>query len=400
MAWLFLAAVLLTGHAALGGVTLPLGGACKPGRFFPVTVDAIDRETITADGCVPVDLAADNRRLTIPVLVTGVPGPVHFPGGSLPLHLAASDEILVGTTDPAIATAGLFAGRHVTAIGLDPADPLPGPAAAWETLDAVCLDPPSMARITDQARSTLLAAGVEIIARGNTAPDNRWPWVQEDQFWILKFHPAGPVDEIVNSDVYSPVSAWTPGRRPAVQTRIILMATLATLAVIAVCLWHSRWRMPVVVVILLLATGSIVIWRQTLDVAATGGGDVLVVDGPLVQHDTWVFQRGLDTGDVAAPFTGWTHPVFSSTSAMNNAGLRMTVTPTTTAFTATTGPDRLLAFVHRDVLPEPPPATTAATPSVMQDIAKAVYAGPGFKLSGDGPTAAGRWNTAVVGRGK
>jgi hypothetical protein len=253
-----------------------------------------------------------------------------------------------------------------------------------------------MARIPDQTRSTLLAGGVQIIAAGPAAPDNRWPWVHQDRFWILKFHPTGPVDDIVNPDVYSPVSAWSPGRPPAVQTRIVLMATLATLAVIAVCLWRSRWRMPVVVAILLLATGSIVIWRRTLDVAATDGGDVLVVDGPLVQHDSWLFQRGLDTGDVAAPFTGWTHPVFSSTSAMRTTGLRMTVTPTATAFTASTSSDRLLAFVHRDVLPEPPPVATAATPSVMQDIAKAVYAGPGCKLSGDGPTAPGRWNTAIV----
>jgi hypothetical protein len=376
------------------GVTLPLNGACRAGRFFPVTIDGLDHARLSASGCIPVDVDTDGRRLTVPVLVTGVPGPLSFGTGTAELHLIPDDERLVGTTDPASSAAGLFPDQHVTTIPLDPADPLPGDPAAWETLDAVVLDPPAISRLNDATRSTLLAAGVEIAATGDARPDGRWPWVRQGPWWRLRYRPAGPNSELLNADAYSPVSVWSPPR-PA--GGLVSIAALMSLAVIAVCLWRSRWRLPVAIAILLLATGGTAWWRRGLDVVATGGGDVLVVDGPLVQRDIWEFQRGLDSGEVTVPFHGWTHPVFSGAAAMTAANLRLTVTPSVIAFHASARPQGLLAFVHREVSPGAlPPVVPDTTSSPMQDIAKAMYAPFGSRLAGDGPTAPGRWATAVV----
>src|SRR5260221_543188 len=62
--------------------------------------------------------------------------------------------------------AALFPGDPVTAIHLDPTDPLAGPPAAWETLDAVLIDDAGLARLGGRKVDVLAASGVAFAVRG------------------------------------------------------------------------------------------------------------------------------------------------------------------------------------------------------------------------------------------
>src|ERR1041384_660037 len=142
-------------------VTLPLQGHYRPGQYMPVrlagTSDrATAHATLRIDGTdlLPLVLPIPNSQVDaiVPLLALRVPilqikwtiadDPPHLVRA--PLHLLAEDERLVGFTAIDLAFARpLFPGRRIIPISLDPIDPLPGPPAAWEALNAVVFDSPS-----------------------------------------------------------------------------------------------------------------------------------------------------------------------------------------------------------------------------------------------------------------
>src|SRR5437867_3467375 len=71
---------------------------------------------------------------------------------------------------------GLFPGKVIVPVALDLGRPLLMPAAAYEALDAVLLDAPSAARVTESQLSVLLAGGVAVAVRSDEKPAGGWPW--------------------------------------------------------------------------------------------------------------------------------------------------------------------------------------------------------------------------------
>ena len=399
-------------------VRLPTDGYVRSGRYFPVEVQGSGPVTLRADGCLPCEVA-NVGRTTVPMLVVTTPGELHGGGPALPLRVPADDERLVGAT--AEPPADLFPGRRVIPVRLDPADPLPGPPAAWEVLDAVVLDAAAMAALDDAHRSALLAGGVMLAVVGDAvAPDDRWPWQRRGTAWVLSYAPAGPAG-VVEPDAYVPTESWSPGWPPAIREAVVVIAVLLSLATVA---WlyatgpaaGGRGRpSPVAaeaaapvsaarpwagvlgaVTLSLAAAGGVAVWRATLDPVARGGGDVTVAGGRWSQRDAWVYNRARSSTDVSVPWAGWTHPIFASTAAAE--GARVTVAPDgRLGFALHLSSGAATAFVRRDVAPGSPPDITGGSGGAMRGLAP-LYLSTGDRVAGETAAAAGRWPGVAIRR--
>ena len=415
----------LTAWGTSAAVHLSTDGYVRPGRYFPVEVRADGPVTLAADGCVPTDVAGGFRG-TAPVWAVTTPAGEL---GGTPLRTPAEGERLVGATAALPAGAGeLFPGDRLLPIRLDLADPLPGPPAAWEVLDAVVLDVPAMAAVTDAKRSALLAGGVMLAVAGDDRPDARWPWRRRGPWWVLAVTPAGPT-EVVSPDVYGPTESWSPGWPAAVRGGAAGVA--AVVGVVTVALFargirdrvtprvavapqgHSssrpkgapagrplrgggRWT-AAAIAFPLLSGVAVLVWRSRLDPVARVRGDVTVTSPAWSQHDAWVYGRARSAAVATVPWAGWTHPAFASAGAAARA--RLTVSPDgSTAFRVPLAAGAAVAFVRREVGPAGvPPAITGGHGAAMRTVAS-LYLGRGDRVAGETPAPPGGWPGVAITR--
>jgi hypothetical protein len=383
-------------------VHLPTDGYVRPGRYFPIEVRADAPAHLTADGCVPCDVAAG--WFTVPMLAAGAPGDLH--GGDdppVPFRVPADDERLVASTGPLPAgAADLFPSCRIVPVRLDPANPLPGPPAAWEVLDGLVLDAPAMAAVTDERRSALLAGGVALIVTGSdAAPDDRWPWQRRGPLWALAYRPAGPAGTVVLPDAYEPTDGWTPSWPAAVRGTAGAAAVVVVVAAIALAVLRTRWAVVAAIALPCVATAAATAWRTRLDPVARGGGDVTITSpGRWSQRDAWAYERARSPADATVPWNGSTHPAFPSESAIATDRARLTVAADgSLAFTLHLSAGSAMAFVRRDVTVADAPLHTGGHDAVMRAIAP-LYLSTGDRLVGETPPAAGRWPGVVISRGK
>jgi hypothetical protein len=308
------------------------------------------------------------------------------------------DERLVGSTSANL-PADLFPDTRLIPIRLDSADPLPGPAVAWETLDAVLLDSPLFQRLGDETRSTLLSGGVVLAARGDR-PDPRWPWRRQGSLWILAAKPVGPHDELVDDSVYAPTYAWMPGWPPRVRGQVVGIAALLLLVTVGLLqLGRNRATAGLAISILLLSAVAIFWWKASLGSVDRGGGDIVIAGNGLSQRDGWVYQRAKTTSTQIVRWTGWTHPLFASVNEMNRSEMRVSVSPGDQLefiYQAIAG--HTMAFVRREIQPGGMPATVATDGSPMEQAARAAYTARGMKVVGETTAPGGRWPGVVIGQ--
>ncbi len=380
---------------------LPLEGYCRPGRFFPVAIDGTDASasiTLTADGCLPTRIEPGESSRIVPMLAYGEPHELRWPGGSLPLRTVDRKERLIGTTSPDL-PGELFPNAQLIPIHLDPADPLPGPAVVWETLNAIVLDSASFARIDDAHRSTFLAGGVTLASRGGR-PDNRWPWKQQGSCWILRANLAGPVDDLINEAVYAPTYAWQPGWSPRVRGQVFGAGATILVVVLAILLIGrgSRAAGATAMSVCLIAGVLVIAWRHAMGSIDSAGGDIIVASDHLLQRDSWVYQRAKADDTTAVPWAGSTRPMFSSLAGSENS--RMFVVAGADSrlrfeYRSTAG--HCLAFMRRDVTPDEPPAASLAFRSPMEEAVKDAYLSPSLKALGQTPGLRNRWPGVIIG---
>jgi hypothetical protein len=401
--------ILLATSGVDAAVTLPLDGYCKPGRFFPILVngnDAARANFFSADGCFPCSVEpSTSGKVIVPMLVASQPHALHWSGGSIELRSESitlrapgDDERLIASiTDLTADIAALFPGKRLIPIHLDPADPLPGPPAAWETLDAIVLDSPMFQRITDSQRSALLAGGVMLVSIGDQAPDLNWPWKKVGSCWALSWPLIGPVGEIVNENVYAPTYAWTPGWSPAVRGQVVGVAAILVMITIALLLRPNRITMSAAIILCLLTTLGIIAWRHSLGSIDRAGGDILIASGALLQRDAFVFERAKESSTQVVPWAGWTHPLFASGNQLNASSMRLNVSATAQlSFSYQASAGHTLAFLRRQVTPSTAPTAISSTLSPMQEAAKSEYLNAGNRITGEVKGSSDRWDAVVI----
>ncbi len=396
----FILIALVSTGPAVAGVRLPLGGYCRPGKYFPIEMTESPATHFEAAGAIDVMMpSTQTARSIVPMLIVDVPGDLHWSGGSLPLHVPGEHERLIGSTADTDLAAALFPGDHILPIHLDPSDPLPGPPAAWEALNAIMVDADTMARITPGQRSALLAGGTTLAVTGDNKPSDNWPWQRRGPLWVLAYTPRGPVDQLVVPDAYSPTFAWSTGWPVSVRRQIAAVAVLLFLLIAGVTLLRNRWVLPALAVIVVSTIVSAAAWQRSFGSTEQAGGDVIVSGNGLVQKDAWVFERARATGRAVVPWAGWLHPIFSSRSALAGCDMTLNVSENGSAsFELSLVKDQTIAFVRREVRPDSLPAISNPCGTPMRESARTIYLGHGDRIEGETPAAEGRWPAAVIRR--
>jgi hypothetical protein len=404
--WVLSSLVVILSVALLGAVSvsaaaqisLPLNGYYRPGRYMPMRVSAADTDVkLSADGALST-LVQSRNGVLVPILIYGSPRELTTATERLPLHPVSEDERLIGSTMDAVETGHrLFPRQKIIPVSLTAADPLPGPAAAWEALDAVVTDSPAMSRLDDDRRSALLAAGIVLAATGDVAPDDRWPWKHDGKLWVLRDQPLGPTDRIVDEAIYSPTFAWAPGWSVAVRQEVFGAGVLLAILAIALFLWRSKATMAGIILLAVISSGTVAWWRTLLGPVNQAGGDVIVAANGLLQRDTWLYERARSDSPRDIAWSGWTHPVFASSEQIEKTGMQVRVSSDgKLSFTYRARRDETVAFIHREVGPETAPAATPSRSSPMQNLAREVYQSATDRILGETHPPPGRWPSVVI----
>src|SRR5688500_9990870 len=180
--------------------TLPLGGYYRPGMCMPVRVEgATPPETggveLIADGALATRLRVSEGEINavLPFLAAREIDELRINGVKVDAKLRAlpSGVRLIGTT---ITTTRPSTGPTAESVivPLDPLDPLPGPAMAWEAMDELIVDAAGAARLGEQRVLSLLAFGIAIVVPGEEQPAIPLPWRREGDGWALRYEPLGP----------------------------------------------------------------------------------------------------------------------------------------------------------------------------------------------------------------
>ena len=360
---------------------------------MPVRVDP-STTRLAADGILPTIIESRSDSI-VPVLVVGSPGSLD---ADLPLRSLADDERLVAFGgDTRSLSQSLFPQEKIVAIAVNPSDPFPGPAAAWEALDAIILDSQTMARLEDARRSVFLAAGTILAVAGDGVPDSRWPWKRRNSLWVLQYQPVGPVGEVLDRGVFSPTYAWAPGSSAALRRQILVAGALLGIIVVGIAMWRSKAAVGAIVFLAVIASGATIWWRDHLGIVDQAGGDIIVVSDSLLQRDSWLYERGRGGGVRRIDWSGSTHPVLASIAQLQSTQMCIVFNATgNPAFEYHAVPGERVSFVRRDVRPGIPGPVIFSNASPMRELARDIYLTTGWRIAGEQTAAEGRWDTVVI----
>lgn len=314
-----------------------------------------------------------------------------------PLHALAEDQRLVGiTTNNLDFARQLFPNQRLIAITLDAADPLPGPPAAWETLDALILDSPSSLRSDHIAE--YLAGGMTLAVRASSPPDHRWPWGQRGEYFVLQPDLAGPTSAIFNEDAYRPTYAWPGGWPASFRRRLVLAAVLFSVIVLLLAIWRRGWIAAILLCLLMIP--ALAWWRSAQSPLLHVGGAIEVHSPDFTQTDDWSYQSSLDPIDsgFAWRMSASTHPIFATPSHAQTISMSLRCDPRGQPqfFDYHLPANLRLAFLTRSISPAPtPPRANLPLTSPLRSLADSLYATPRTRLLGQLP-ADDAWPTILI----
>jgi hypothetical protein len=387
-------------------VSFPLEGHYREGRYMPMRVVVGDAGagagtvTLAADGALPTELpvTAGRTDVVIPWLAVRELNEPRWsnsagPSGAIatPLKPLSEDERLVAfaTDEPprAGAVARLFPGKAIVPVRLDASGPLLRPAAAYEALDGLVLDPGAAARVDESQVAVLLAAGTTIAVRSDARPGGAWPWRREGAYWVLRREVLGP-RSIVEPDAYQPTYGWPRGWSGAVRARVVLLAALFVILAVGLMLWRPKYVLAALVALSLVTSAGVVAWGARQSPVLAAGGRIAVWDGAIAQQDDWVYRATLRPSEVTIDARGLAHPVLDRPRQAEESRLRLFCTPDgqPARFAADLDADHALAVLTRSVQPTRP-ATQNLQPvtSPLFVLANQLYPGTVLGQSGETP---------------
>lgn len=267
---------------------MPLRFALSPRPGQELTIDApgalttiIDLQQQPAQGLVPILPLSPSLRQLRWRLSDGSQGTIAFPLKPLP-----PDQCLLGLAagNPQ-SLSHLFPEKSVVPIRLDPANPIPGPAVAWSTLDAIVLDPAQAATIGPNSIAQLLAAQTTIIVLGNInlpIPPTR----KTDQFTLFAPPFSPPLASPVLPAAFAPVAGWHADWPKPFRVRILLISLIITVILLAVALLPPPFSALAGLLVSAASVLAIALLFSPVPVLQKGG-DIVLQLPDLRQIDSW-----------------------------------------------------------------------------------------------------------------
>jgi hypothetical protein len=277
--------------------------------------------------------------------------------------LQANEKLVgfVGQIDPGIAEQ-IFPDAKIVSVSLDPADPLPGEACAWSSLDAVVLDslPKNLA--------DFLPTGMMVAIRSATPPDQHWPWRHVGDAWVLSANlfPAHPA--LLGEDAYLPTESWTPEMPGQLREMIVLIAVLVGCLMLATVLLRARWQLPALAAVAVISSGGILLWKNQRPAAVELRG--------VIGHDQWIYETSPSAMEITMPMDGVVYPVFASPSHAEK--LPALLDADREAIVCQLPANGTMAFVRRTM--GVPAAPTQTDAEQFLPLARRAYLAPGETL--------------------
>lgn len=381
-------------------VGFPLEGYYRPGRYMPVGITMDDAGggpiELKADGALPTTLAAGGPGRVVvpwlPLLATVRNAGIARAGHpaqpvDVALHALSADQRLIGTTlDGAAPSAALFPGKSVLVVRLDGADPLAGPAIAWQTLDGVVLDRAGFDRVVRSSVDTLLSAGVTLAVQSDEPPDRRHAWQRKHDMWVLGRDLLGPAGAEFADDAYAPTYSWAPGWAPAMRRGIAMAAAALALLVLLLSIWRSRWATVAIILVCIVATATLIAVRHRTPPVFQAGGRIIVEPeaSEAVQSDTWLYQAARQPVGAGLHFAGATWPVFASAAHARQLAMRLEcgADGQPIALSYQLPANGRCAFLSRRLTEPSGAAATADQMSPLLPLAQSLYVRPGWRVNG------------------
>jgi hypothetical protein len=384
--------------------SLPLEGWYRAGRYMPVRVEGNGPSgnwltAITADGAVPVEWeGGTGASAIVPLLTfTNTVGPLRLDGspltGASPLRALSSHQQLVavaGTGDRLAQK--LFPGESIVSVHVDPLDPLPGPAIAWQTLDALIVDGPWPRGLNLLKVPGLLAGGTEIAVRGADRPGGGLPWEQIDGGWVLRPAIAGPMGCDGNEAAYEPWGAWHPDLPGRVRGRVVLAGVLFSVAVLGCLLLPRKWSCVAIGMVMAFAMIAIGFWRSGMPRWSVAQGILVVEQSSAVQEDRWRFVTARQATRCGFEVEGAAWPVFADSMQPVQLGMTLKWKDGAGRFEFKLPAEGRLAFVSRAIHPQATPAPSGSSDEAdtpMAGIARTLYVTDHERMSVENGSA---WN--------
>ena len=371
---LILCIVMLVATPAMAAVevTLPLGGYWRPGRYMPARVTAraagssID---IGAEGVIAVRVPLRDGRFddVVPLLVMSEPRGI----GDKPMRQLRPEQRLVGFTTIDLHLAQeLFPGDTIVPIQLSAADPLPGAAAAWETLDAVVLDN-TVSNITEEKLRELGTCGVVVAWRPGE---------------VNRPNLIGPRAAAEDLAAFAPVQGWAADWPMAFRRGVMLCAIAFSIIALAVGLMKFRYSAWVLLVLCAVATVLLWMWWRNRPAVLVRCGSIVVRDVALAQRDLWVYQATASGSDSRMPWSDLARPYFES--KLDRVAMKPLLIcgedglPREFSFHLLAG--QKIGFLIRSRIPAPQsPLRQAEESSPLARLARRMYLREGLQLTGE-----------------
>jgi hypothetical protein len=348
--------------AIAAGWSLPLNGYYRIGRYMPVRFEAGAKEfRISADGMVET-VVPDPAGGIAPCYLSRSASP-DVPLFSALHELRPSDRLVGIATNAGNAAREIFAGDTVLTVPLDAAHPLPGPPAAWQTLDAVVLDASAASDLGDERINVLLSGGTTLAVPSDSArpPAPHWPWKLEHGLWLL---PApSPLIVPADDENFAPVSGWQAGRSARDRRQVMWMGVLWAVLVLlvpVVCHRHPVHAALTVAMIAVLACLGISIWDLAQSPTSQAIGFVYCIGEPSVK-DTWIFKRATRACGDSTEFGDNSIPILAMHGGPDEMRILCNRTGHPMEFQYKLWADRAAGFVSRN-LADAPPIDAVANP--------------------------------------
>jgi hypothetical protein len=373
-------------------LNLPLAGYWRPGRYMPVRVSAKEAGPsieIGSEGVIPVRLPLRNERFdgVVPLLVMSEPRGI----GDRPMRQLRAEQRLVGFTTIDLQFAQeLFPGDSIVPIQLSAADPLPGAAVAWETLDAVVLDN-TVSNVSEQKLRELGSCGVTVAWRPGE---------------INKPNILGPRAAAEAPAAFAPVQGWAADWPAAFRRAVMLCAVAFSIIALGLGLMRFRYSAVVLVLLCISTTAGLWMWWKNRPAVLIRCGAIVVRDGALAQRDLWVYQASASGSNSRMPWADLMHPYFES--KLDRLEMKPVLicgedgAPQEFVFHLLAG--QKIGFLMRSFIPTPQTPLHEPAASPLARLAKRMYLREGVQIAGESdslfrldlPKYGEQWPTLVI----
>ena len=384
---------------------MPVEISCRGGESGDINLDA--------PGAMPTQIPLSrDTDVIVPWLPIRTVDQIHWTlaghsQGSVETAITPLDdnECLVGYVGAdADALAGLFPGKKIVGVALDPGHPLAGPPAAWETLDAAVLDASAAARINARQVESLLASGMALAVRSSQKPAGPWPWKQSGAYWIVQYPILGPQSAYA-PQAYDAITGWSRGWPASFRNQVMLAAVVFSLLALVVALWQSKVSTVLMILLAICACGASLAWRAKQDVGLHVGGTLYIDSSAGIQRDNWTFVAVMRSATVPLPWRGLAHPIFATRLQIQQMPVQLLCAAdgSPDQFQYHLEPGRSLAFLSRSIAS--PGNLTVATPMVsspLRYLAMNLYLTQGDVLVGQQNATSDQnlWPTAIIRRAR